>query len=657
MSDRAERLALLREFREDRWLAHRHLFPHRHPDESPQAHKELVGHINRPVPRLSTEGFRGLAKSTYLEETAVIKAGFREFNFMVLVGSSYDRACDRLASIKREIEINEKVESVFGPLKGDVWQTGQIVLANGLCIRALGREQSMTGMKYLDHRPDAALVDDLEDPEEVRTDPEREKTWIWFIRTFLPSLSDPTESWVRVFGTRRGKGSLPERVEDSGWPTVKFPIYYLDERGVRTATWPSKFPLSKIDVMMADYRGDMQTWSEEYMCEAVADSGRTFQHDGYRVVPRARTWEATYAIYDPARSVGTRSATTGKVVASWIGRKLVVWAAAGEFWMPSQLIEDVFAVNEEFSPIWIGIEEDGLNEWLKEPLRQEKLRRGSLAAIRPLKAPRDKDRFIGQLEPHWSAGEIEFAVETPEALKQFLSFPYGRKDIPNAFAYLLTLRPGMPIYEGFSQDHIADSVLFDRAQPLWLACNATRGLVTAVALQYGMGRTRILADWAVESDASEAVPLILREVGMLLRTAPTACCGAQHYEQYMNAGLVQALSRAPVEVERGAAVTAGREVLRGELGRLVRDLPAVQIGRRAGLTLNALAGGYARAAGRGGGLGEDAEPGLYRVLMEGVEACLGRMAATAAIDENANWAQTADGRRYKRYGNAYTRGR
>ena len=26
-------VALLREFREDRWLAHRHLFPHRHPDE------------------------------------------------------------------------------------------------------------------------------------------------------------------------------------------------------------------------------------------------------------------------------------------------------------------------------------------------------------------------------------------------------------------------------------------------------------------------------------------------------------------------------------------------------------------------------------------------------------------------------------------------
>ena len=653
----SEKAALLRELYDDRWLAHRHLFRHRHPDESPEAHRELVGHINRPIARLSIEGFRGFAKSTYLEETAVLKAAFREFNFLVILGASYKLACDRLSSIKREFEINQRLGDLFGPLKADdIWQEGKIVLANGVCIQAIGREQSMTGMKYLDHRPDAALVDDLEDPDEVRTDPERAKTWDWFLKTFLPSLSDPVGSWIRELGTRRGSGSLPERLEKAGWPVVKFPIEYLDDRGERQATWPAKFWLEKIDVMKADYVGDMDTWVQEYMCEATSAADRIFTRERIAVVPRTRIWEATYAMYDPARTVGANSATTGKAVWSWLKGRLVVWDAAAELWLPDKLIADIFETHAKFDPIWIGVEEDGLNEWIRQPLRHEQARRGVVLPIRALRAPRGKFDFIRGLQPFFEAGEVEFACSLPSLETQLLSFPHGRIDAPNALAYALSLRPGAPIYDGFGQDHIADTVLFDRAQPLWLACNATRGLVTAVALQYAMGRTRILADWAIESDAGEAVPLLLREIGMAFRAAPTACCGGQHFEQYMNTGLVQALRRVPLEVERGAEVSRGREMLRGELGRLVRDLPAVQIARRAALTLNALAGGYSRAVAKGGGLGEDAEPGIYRVLMEGVEACLGRLATATEIDENANWAQTADGRRYKRYGNATQRG-
>ncbi len=69
--------------------------------------------------------------------------------------------------------------------------------------------------------------------------------------------------------------------------------------------------------------------------------------------------------------------------------------------------------------------------------------------------------------------------------------------------------------------------------------------------------------------------------------------------------------------------------------------------------MNALAGGYARMLGKSGSLGEEAEPGIYRVLMEGLEACLGRMAAQEDVDSNANYSYTPDGRRYQRYGNRH----
>ena len=100
------------------------------------------------------------------------------------------------------------------------------MLSAGVCIQALGRDQSMMGMKHRDWRPDYALIDDVEDPEEQRTDLDRLRTWRWLIRTFLPSLDDPVGTPVRALGTRRGRNSLPERLEGAGWRTLKYPIEY-----------------------------------------------------------------------------------------------------------------------------------------------------------------------------------------------------------------------------------------------------------------------------------------------------------------------------------------------------------------------------------------------------------------------------------------------
>jgi hypothetical protein len=650
--DRAALAALkqeqILEFERDRWLAHKVLFANRHTDDSAPAHRELTLNIYKPRARLLVEGFRGIGKTTTLEEVAIIRSLYREHRFMVILGASYTRACDRLEAIKNELVVNSLITHLYGSQKGHIWQDGKIVLSNGVCIAALGRDQSITGMKYLDWRPDAALVDDVEDPEENRNDAEREGTWRWFIKTFLPSLDHPLRSWVRVLGTRRGSGSLPERLEKDGWNTVRYPVEYISNDGRRVATWPSKFPLDIIDEMKATYRGDMDTWMQEYMCEATSTADRVFRSSAIKIAPRVRTHEPVWAMYDPARTVGARSATTGKAVWSWVRNKLVVWGLDAQRWMPTEIIDDIFRCADDYDPVAVGFEEDGLNEWIKEPLHHEQVRRGCLIPMKAMRAPRDKNRFIGALEWHFTAGEVEFTENFP-AISQFLSFPHGPKDAPNALAYALTLRPGTPIYDGFTGEHIAESLQFDRTG-LWLACNATRGLTTAVALQYGVGRTHLLADWAIDSEPAEAIPLIIREVGMRFRAAPTACCGPQHYQQYMNTGLVQALQRVPLTVERGVEPRKGRDVLRTEFARLTRDFPAVQVAATARHTVNALHGGYSRPLSPTGALADEAEAGLYRVLMEGLESCLGRMAASADMDDDTNWYYTPSGQRYRRYG-------
>jgi hypothetical protein len=69
---------------------------------------------------------------------------------------------------KREIEINREFPRPFGNLSGNLWQEGMVALPQGVAIQALGRDMSVTGMNYLETRPDASLVDEIKDPEEVR---------------------------------------------------------------------------------------------------------------------------------------------------------------------------------------------------------------------------------------------------------------------------------------------------------------------------------------------------------------------------------------------------------------------------------------------------------------------------------------------------------
>ena len=686
MSEVETKVRLIESFAAEPWRAHDVFFRHRHPDESPPAHRDLVAAIYSSAPRQLIEGFRGLAKSTYLEEGAVIKAAYGRVGIggppihnMVIVGSSYARAVDRLASVKRELEMNELLAEVFGALKGPVWQEGKIVLSNGICIQALGRDQSMLGIKHLDWRPDAALIDDVEDPEEVRTDAEREQTWSWFLKTFLPSLDHPLSSWVRVLGTRRGSGSLPERLEKDRWPTLKIPVEYKDDAGARRASWPAKFPLHVIDRMKDTYRGDMHTWAQEYMCVAMSETDRVFRREMFRVEPRVKTWQATYAMIDPARTARRTSATTGWAVWSWVRNRLVVWAADAPRLLPDEIVALAFDLAERFDPIWIGVEQDGLEEFLLQPLRHEQVKRGVMIPYRGMRAPRGKLDFIRGLQPFAAAGEIQLAQDMPALVDQFVSFPTGDIDAPNALAYSMLMRPGLPIYDNFAAEHVVEEPDYDRHRPVYLVANATGSMVAAALVQHGDGRLVVLADWMREGMPAEVTPQIYSEAAtladtarmtradrhgswsdmlknavpdhlILRRTPPTWVIPPKHAERYMNAGLAPAARGIPSEVRYGGVEAAGQRRLHELLDQRPRGDVAVQVAAAATWTLRALAGGYTKAFVKGR-IQDEAEAGPYRLLMEGIESFVGisrgALASREEDDDTENYAFDRHGRRYR----------
>jgi len=626
----------------ERYLAHDFIFEKRHPLASPEFHKEMIDLFSSKEKRITMMTFRDGAKSTIAEEEIVLGALYHEFDNCLIIGSSFDRACDRLRSVKNEIVNNERIVAVYGNQEGPVWAESKIVLKNGVVIQAFGREQSLRGCKHLDVRPDFCVIDDLEDEETSKSVEAITRCMKWFMSVLIPALQ--IGSRIRMIGTPlHPRCVIVQLSEDQEWVSRIWPIEYMDEKG-RKAAWPAKFPLVEIDKIRARNMrlGTMGSFNQEYLCRAEDEEAKPFKAEMVKIEPVLRNWQGVWACYDPARTVNTKtSAQTGRAVWSWIGNKLVVWEADGHFWRPDEIIEDIMQVNREYNPVGVGVEKEGLEEFIMQPLRQAMVKHQEIVPLVPIKAPAGKIDFIRSLQPFFLAGEIVFAKEMPDLVAQMLAFPSGLKDILNALAYALKMRPGLPVYEDFTSRHVAENCVAVSGRPYWLCLNADGGLATGVLCQLENGRLRVFADWVREGETVEGLKDIITMALIEAEGRLKVIAAPKTMDQYSGTGMRMACMKKQVTPKRGYDPEKGREQIRAMLRSQRQGLPEILVATAATWTLRGFSGGYALAD----GVSVD---GPYRLVMEGLESFTSLMKAGFASDseENRNYARDKSGRSY-----------
>jgi hypothetical protein len=635
-------------------LAHELLFEHRHPNETPEFHGEIIDiWHDHTKPKIAIQAFRGGAKSTVgCEEATLIMALLGVFKNGLIIGEKYERAVERLDAIKHEIENNEVIHDIFGDCKGKIWKEGKIELTNGTVIQAIGRGQSMRGSKHRDQRPDYMVGDDIEDMDSVRTEEAKKATLAWLMSVVIPAM-DKNNYLMRIIGTPLETNSLMETLaDDQGWESLRIPIEYKDQDGKRLATWPDRFPLEDVDQIKGDFErmGLLLEYGREYMCEARSNETRLFTPDMMRVEPKIRRWEAVYAMYDPARTVDKDTSDhTGMAVWSWIGNELRIWEARGEFWKPDELVANMFDVNERYNPVVVGIEETGLNEWVMQPIRHEMSKRGELLPIRPMKAPKGKAEFIRGLQPFFQSGEAVMNQECPDLVQQLLNYPVGRDDVPNALAFALKMRPGLPVFEDFSEDHILVDYIIPRDK-VYMSINYENGVVAAVLYQKSRNGIVVIDDVVLEGDPQQRVKDVF-EYGLGIANGAhnlIVYVHPAHYEKYSTSGLIGALKKAGADPRRAGDILKGRGFIVEKLRMRREGRTVFKVCAEARYVLNAMIGGYAFEYPKAGrGLQDRAKEGMYRTLMEGFECCMSVYQGGSVEDEdNLNYSVDRSGRRY-----------
>ena len=653
-SEEFERTTLLKAFYYDRPLAHRVLFAHRRPNKTPAFHEKMIRDFHDTEhPRVLDLVFRGSAKSTLAEEAILIMAGFRDFKNCIIVGETEGRAIERLAAIRNEIDNNGLVLEVFGDLRGPVNSEAEIILSNGVRVMAMGRGQAIRGVKHNDMRPDFIFCDDLEDLKSVENKDIRARTRRWFYSELLPAGND--KPMIRMAATPLDPDALAVRLAgDPEWTVHTYPIEFINDKGEKEASWPERYPLKWIEKRREEFTraGLLRNFNAEYMVSVTTAGDREFTSDMFRIEPQVRTWQAVYGMFDPARTTNIKSATTGFASWSWIGARLVVWDAWAKMIMPDEIVKSIFdfALDDTMRPTFVGVEEDGLNEFLLQPIRQEQVRRGVTIPFKAMRAPKGKFDFIRGLQPFFKAREVTFAKPLPDLVEQFQGFPTGNIDAPNALAYALKMRPGAAIYDDFNGRHVAENLGMSPQVPMWLVLNATSNCTTGMLVQYNDKGIKIFADYVLEGDVAINAPEIVAMARLIGGGRIRAIGGPLHFDVYNNVNLRQSLARVPLDLVRGGVPEAGKAFLRALLQRETRGFPMLQVGEDANWTLNSFAGGYCRSINKGGVISNAADEGPYRVLMEGLESFTAVLAGgrlEGEDDDEANYSITPSGQRYQ----------
>jgi len=110
--------------------------------------------------------YREGAKDTLLGIIDVLhKIVFKDRWFIVIIAKTEIKAETKVVPIKLELEVNERLKTDFGELRGNVsWEYGDLVTSSGIKVKGYGREQALRGEMNMGHRPDHIILNDIDDP-------------------------------------------------------------------------------------------------------------------------------------------------------------------------------------------------------------------------------------------------------------------------------------------------------------------------------------------------------------------------------------------------------------------------------------------------------------------------------------------------------------
>lgn len=452
----------------------RNYFPHYGKAEPSALHlylyKRLPEIINSPTgQRDALAAPRGEAKSTKISMSFVAWCVVTErLWYPIIVMDAFEQAAEMLEAIKAELEANPRIGGDFPEVygQGKVWRAGVIVTRNGRKVEAFGSAKKIRGRRHGAHRPDLAVMDDIENDENVATPAQRDKLQK-FVTASVLNLGPPDDSmhailvgtvlhydsvlarflknplwnrkvfkaiiewphnmalWEQFEGLLLGAGT-PQQGEAEAMALYREHQAEMDKGAV--VSWSALRPLVKLMIRRA--REGHAAFDSEQQNDPVAGEDAPFANSIRFWVNRLAEW-VFYGACDPSLGKAGNSRDPSAIGVGGYNREtgvLDVVEAAIKKRVPDRIISDVIEMQREYCCVVWGFESVQFQEFLRTELVKRSALLGVPVPARALIPISDKLLRIESLQPHMHNGLLCLHRSQTTLIDQFRHFPKADHD-------------------------------------------------------------------------------------------------------------------------------------------------------------------------------------------------------------------------------------
>ena len=267
-------------------------------DNVPDFHREVI-EVIIPIGKHAIGAPRGFAKSTIIGLIYVAWVSLNGFKwFIPYISDTHLQSRLIIGGLKSEVESNEKLKFIYPNAQSNRWGDDFFII-NGLqhktMVLPLGAGMKIRGLKFENHRPDLAIIDDLENLEAVYSADRRVKLKRWFDYDLEPAMDRYSKHLIYI-GTILHYNSLLKQVLEnegkySSWNTKKYKAIKDDG----TSLWPARFSADYLvairdDPQHPDYIGSI-VFAQEMQNEPQDDQDRIIKMvwvKNYRFIEKVR---------------------------------------------------------------------------------------------------------------------------------------------------------------------------------------------------------------------------------------------------------------------------------------------------------------------------------------------------------------------------------
>lgn len=387
---------------------------------------------------------RGHAKTTLAKLAVIWYWLFSHVRFIVYLSNTAPIAKDACRDIVHMLD-SPNFTSVFGEIIWEKKSEGEGIyifrIGSKRCIlKALGAGQQLRGLNVDNRRPELAIVDDLEDLENIGTNYLLVKLRRWVYGTFMKALDQKWNKIIWLGNMISNDCILKSLTLSDDWYSMRLGVLLSSGQPL----WPELWPVEKIKADYTEYvkMGQMATWFAEMMNSPIPEgSGLIDSEDIKFAVQRfPPDLETGFITIDPAISETTLNDRTGIAVHGLInGKPEVVDYMLGHFG-----VELTVDITIDLCYKWgvkvVGVEIAGFQAALMN-LFSIKCAMKNIVGIEvvPLKYARRK---VERLKAFWALnkeGEYDIPEGSEDIVSQALAFDPSRRrnddDLIDAIAY------------------------------------------------------------------------------------------------------------------------------------------------------------------------------------------------------------------------------